>query len=86
MWKKVAVLGARYGDLVVERRAFGLLGVELSESRGTTEDEIIAASAWAQVILCGGGPKISAAVIRQLTGLKVVVRYGIGVDTVDLTE
>jgi D-3-phosphoglycerate dehydrogenase / 2-oxoglutarate reductase len=84
--KKVAVLGARYGDLVVERRMLGPLGVDLSESRGATEDEIIAASEGAQVILCGGAPKISAAVIRRLPELKAVVRYGIGVDTVDLAE
>jgi D-3-phosphoglycerate dehydrogenase len=84
--KKVAVLGARYGDLVVERRALDPLGVDLSESRGATEDDIVAASSGAQVILCGGAPKISAAVIRRLPELKAVVRYGIGVDTVDLAE
>jgi D-3-phosphoglycerate dehydrogenase / 2-oxoglutarate reductase len=84
--KKVAVLGARYGDLAVEQRMLRPLGVDLSESRGATEDEIVAASAGAQVILCGGAPKISAAVIRRLPELKAVVRYGIGVDTVDLAE
>ena len=84
--KKVAVLGARYGDLIVERRALGPLGVDLSESSGTTEEQIVAASEGAQVILCGGAPKINAAVIRRLPALKAVVRYGIGVDTVDLAE
>jgi D-3-phosphoglycerate dehydrogenase len=84
--KKVTVLGARYGDLIIERRALGPLGVDLSESKGATEDEIIAASQGAQVILCGGAPKINAAVIRRLPELKAVVRYGIGVDTVDLAE
>ena len=62
------------------------LGVDLFESRGATEDEIVGAAAEAQVILCGGAPKISAAVIRRLPQLKAVVRYGIGVDTVDLAE
>jgi D-3-phosphoglycerate dehydrogenase len=84
--KKVAVLGARYGDLHIERRVLRPLGVELSESSGTTEDDIIAASEGAQVILCGGAPKINAAVIRRLPELKAVVRYGIGVDAVDLAE
>jgi len=84
--KKVVVLGARYGDLSVERRALAPLGVDLSESAGRTEEEIIAASEGAEVILCGGAPKITAAVIRQLPELRAVVRYGIGVDTVDLTE
>jgi D-3-phosphoglycerate dehydrogenase len=84
--KKVAVLGARYGDLSVERRALAPLGVHLSESPGRTEEEIIAASEGAEVILCGGAPKITAAVIRRLPELRAVVRYGIGVDTVDVTE
>ena len=84
--KKVAVLGTRYGNLVVERRMLGPLGVDLSEARGATEDEIVAASEGAHVILCGGAPKISASVIRQLPELRAVVRYGIGVDTVDLAE
>jgi D-3-phosphoglycerate dehydrogenase / 2-oxoglutarate reductase len=84
--KKVAILGARYGDLSVERRALAPLGVDLSESAGRTEEEIIAASEGAEVILCGGAPKITAAVIRRLPELRAVVRYGIGVDTVDVTE
>ena len=84
--KKVAVLGARYGDLTVETRALAPLGVELAESAGRTEEEIIAGSEGAEVILCGGAPKITAAVIRRLPELKAVVRYGIGVDTVDLAE
>jgi D-3-phosphoglycerate dehydrogenase / 2-oxoglutarate reductase len=82
--KKVAVLGARYGDLAVERRLLGPLGADLSEGKGATEDEIVAVSEGAQVILCGGAPKISAAVIRRLPALRAVVRYGVGVDTVDL--
>jgi D-3-phosphoglycerate dehydrogenase len=84
--KKVTVLGARYGDLIVETRALRPLGVELAESAGRTEEEIIAASEGAEVILCGGAPKITAAVIRRLPELKAVVRYGIGVDTVDVAE
>ena len=84
--KKVAVLGARYGDLTVERRALVPFGVDLSESAGRSEEEIVAASDGAEVVLCGGSPKITAAVIRRLPGLKAVVRYGIGVDTIDLVE
>jgi D-3-phosphoglycerate dehydrogenase / 2-oxoglutarate reductase len=82
--KKVAVLGARYGDLAVERRFLGPLGVGLSEGKGATEDEIVAVSEGSQVILCGGAPKITAKVIRQLPELRGVVRYGVGVDSVDL--
>jgi D-3-phosphoglycerate dehydrogenase len=84
--KKVAILGARFGDLAVEERMLGRLGVELADARGRSEDEIVEAARDAQVILCGGAPKITSSVIRKLPALKAVVRYGIGVDTVDLAE
>lgn len=84
--KKVAILGTRYGDLAIERRMLGPLGVQLAEAPGQSEIEIVTAAAGAQVILCGGAPKITAAVIRQLPGIKAIIRAGIGVDTVDLRE
>jgi len=84
--KTVAILGTRYGNLAIEQQMLGPLGVQLVESPGQSEAEIVGAAARAQVILCGGAPKISSAVIRQLPELKAIVRAGIGVDTVDLQE
>lgn len=83
---KVAILGARYGDLVVEERMLKRLRVEIAEGKGHDEEDIVAVSQGAQVILCGGAPKITTAVIRRLPELKAVVRYGIGVDTVAIPE
>jgi D-3-phosphoglycerate dehydrogenase len=60
--------------------------VDLVESKGLDEEEIVAVSQGARVILCGGAPKITASVIRRLPELRAIVRYGIGVDTVDLAE
>ena len=82
MQNKVAILGARYGDLGVEERMLRPLKVKIAEARGQSEEDIVAISRGAQVILCGGAPKVTTAVIRQLPDLKAVVRYGIGVDTV----
>jgi D-3-phosphoglycerate dehydrogenase len=84
--KKVAIVGARYGDLKVEQRILGRLGVELAEGMGSQEEEIVSVCTGADVILCGGAPKISASVLGRLPQLKAVVRFGIGVDTVDLAE
>jgi D-3-phosphoglycerate dehydrogenase len=84
--KRVAILGTRYGNLAIEQQMLRPFGVELVESPGQSEAEIVRAAAGAQVILCGGAPKITAVVIRQLPGLKAIVRAGIGVDTVDLQE
>ncbi|MGH7835304.1 MAG: NAD(P)-dependent oxidoreductase, partial [Candidatus Binatia bacterium] len=84
--KKVAILGARYGDLTVEERMLGRLGVKIAEGIGSQEEEIVSVCTGPDVILCGGAPKISASVLGRLPKLKAVVRFGIGVDTVDLAE
>ena len=63
--KTVAILGTRYGNLAIEQQMLGPLGVQLVESPGQSEVEIVRAAAGAHVIVCGGAPKITAAVIRQ---------------------
>jgi D-3-phosphoglycerate dehydrogenase len=82
----VAILGTRYGDLALEERLLRGAGIALTESAGQSEADIVNTAAQAQVIVCGGAPKITAAVIRRLPHLKAVVRSGIGVDTVDIAE
>ena len=82
----IAILGARYGDLDLERHLLGRWHAEVVEGKGSNEEEIVAVAQGARIILCGGAPKITASVIRRLPQLKAVVRYGIGVDTVDLAE
>ena len=82
----MAILGTRYGNLAIEQRMLRPLGVKLVESAGQDDAEIVRAAAAAQVIMCGGAPKITAAVIRQLPNLQAIIRSGIGVDTIDLNE
>lgn len=82
----MAVLGARFGELNIEKKLLGLLGVELVEGSGQDEAESLALCQEAEVILCGGAPKIRGSTIKQLPNLKGIVRYGIGVDTIDLQE
>ncbi len=84
--KRVAVLGARYGDLKIETEMFSRLGVILVEGVGTEDKETLSVCRDAEVILCGGAPKIRASLIRRLPRLKAIVRYGIGIDTIDLDE
>lgn len=84
--KTVAILGTRYGNLAIEQQMLRPFGVELVESPGQSETEILRAATGAHIIVCGGAPKITAAVIRQLPRLKAIIRSGIGVDTIDLAE
>jgi D-3-phosphoglycerate dehydrogenase len=84
--KKVAILGARYGDLRIEKALLGPDGVSLAEGPGSDEKEILTVCQGAEIILCASAPKIDPTILRQLPHLKAIVRYGIGVDNIDLDE
>ena len=58
-------------------------GVELRGERCVTEEDVIRVAAEADVLLDGMGP-ITRRVLSSLSNCKVVVRYGVGVDNVDL--
>ncbi len=84
--RRVAVLGARFGDLEIEKELLTPLGAELVEGVGQQEDEILNLCRDAEIILCGGAPRIRGALLKRLWRLNAIVRYGIGVDTIDLEE
>ncbi|CAA9566651.1 MAG: D-3-phosphoglycerate dehydrogenase [uncultured Thermomicrobiales bacterium] len=65
---------AEYPDLAVALRGVAC----------TTEDELIAAGAGADALLVSTREAISARVLQQLPRCKVVARYGVGLDNVDL--
>jgi D-3-phosphoglycerate dehydrogenase len=79
----VAVLGTRYADLAIEEEVLGPLGVTLALGDGGTPDQILEVASDAEVVLCGSRPKFGAEVLAGLT-CRGIVRYGIGVDTIDL--
>ena len=58
-------------------------GADLIRGRCKTPEDIIAAAADADVIMTGFAP-MNAKVIGALTKAKAIVRYGIGVDSVDI--
>jgi D-3-phosphoglycerate dehydrogenase / 2-oxoglutarate reductase len=81
--RKVAVLGTRYADLGIEEELLGPLDVTLVLGDGGSPAEILEAAGDAEVILCGSRPKFDAEVLAGLS-CRGIVRYGIGVDTIDL--
>ncbi len=81
--RKVAVLGTRYADLGIEEEVLGPLDVTLVLGDGGSPDEILAVASDAEVVLCGSRPKFDAEVLAGLS-CRGIVRYGIGVDTIDL--
>ncbi len=79
----VAIVGTRYPDFGVEREALGDLGAEIVSGAGRTKEEILDVAADADVILAGAAPRFDAATIAGLR-CKGIVRYGVGVDSIDL--
>jgi D-3-phosphoglycerate dehydrogenase / 2-oxoglutarate reductase len=82
---KVVITDHGFASLDLERKVIESAGFELVEIKPkcTTEDEVIARCKEASVLLVQWAP-ITRRVLQALPGLKGVVRYGIGVDNVDL--
>jgi len=79
----VAVTDSVFPSLEPEHRVLDPLGVELRAGQCRSEEEIIALAQEADAILnCYA--KMTARVIAALKRCKVIARYGIGVDNVDI--
>ncbi|MGD9792020.1 MAG: C-terminal binding protein [Acidimicrobiia bacterium] len=73
-------LGRRFD---VESAAFEALGITAVAQRCKTDTEVIAVAAAAEALLCTGY-KVTSELLGSLPHLRVIVRYGVGVDNVDL--
>ena len=67
-----------------ERQACAESGIDLELRSCKTEDEIIEAAHDADAVLCCGNPPITRKVIEALPQCRAYIRYGIGVNSVDL--
>lgn len=81
--RTVAVLGTRYTDLAIEEQVLLPLGATLVLGEGGTAEEILSVARDAEVVLAGSRPRFDAAVLDGLA-CRGIVRYGIGVDSIDL--
>ncbi len=79
----VAILGTRYADLTIEHQALGPAGAVIVTAPGTTRQEIIEVAGGAEVVLAGAAPRFDAATLDGLDAVGIV-RYGVGVDSIDL--
>jgi D-3-phosphoglycerate dehydrogenase len=79
----VAVTDYVFASLEPEQRVLAPLGVDLRPQQCRSEEEIIALAQDADAVLnCYA--KMTARVIENLKRCKIIARYGIGVDNVDL--
>ncbi len=80
---RVLVTDAEYARLDIESDVLGAAGHELAVARCRTPEEVIAAAGGADALLVQYAP-VPAEVFEALPGLRLVSRYGVGVDGVDL--
>lgn len=80
---KVVVTDYEYSSLDIEREVLEGIGAELIPTQCRTEDEVIEAVKEADAILNQYAP-LSQKVINMLDNCKVIAKYGIGVNTVDV--
>lgn len=79
----VAVTDYVFPSLEPEQRVLAPLGIELRSGQCKSEEEIIELAQGADAVLnCYA--KMTARVIEKLSRCKIIARYGIGVDNVDL--
>ena len=89
MLMKAIVVDKNYGSVTPEeievvQKAYAQAGILVDAQNFTTETEIIAGCADADVLLCTGNPPITRNVMTALPRLKYIQRFGIGVNSIDL--
>jgi D-3-phosphoglycerate dehydrogenase len=72
-----------FPEVAIERSLIEAAGGRLEEARCRTEDDVIAAGREADALLVQWAP-ITGRVLGALARCRLVIRYGIGVDNVDL--
>jgi D-3-phosphoglycerate dehydrogenase len=80
---KVLVTDAEYSSLDLEADVLSSAGHQLSTADCQTPEAVIEAAAGVDALIVQYAP-ITAAVFRALPRLRLVSRYGVGVDTVDI--
>lgn len=83
MQMKVVITDHEYPNLTYEKKVLAHDGIELEIHQCKTEDEVIEACREADGIINLYAP-ISRRVIESLEKCKVITRYGVGLDTIDL--
>lgn len=80
---RVVVTDATFPSLDHERTAAGRHGAELEEARCKSEEDVVAAAADTDVLLVQFAP-VTRKAIAKLAPNAAIVRYGIGLDNIDL--
>jgi D-3-phosphoglycerate dehydrogenase len=80
----VAVIDHRFGSLDAEEEILAALGARLVKVEGTAEEQVMPVAAKADGILLGLNFTFTRERIAKLERCKVIARYGVGFDNVDV--
>jgi D-3-phosphoglycerate dehydrogenase len=80
---RVVITDHSFPNVSIEQRILEAAGCELSTFQCRTEQQVIDATRNSDAVLVQFAP-ITRAVIEQLTRCKIIVRYGVGTDNVDI--
>lgn len=80
---KVVICDYYYESLQQEKQVFSQLDIDLQDYHCKTEDEVIQVASECDALICQFAP-ITRRVIENLKNCRVIVRYAIGVDNIDL--
>lgn len=88
MWKGY-IVDSEYGSVAPHKiteyiENYKKIGIEVIAKHLTTDDAIVKECYDADVLMCTGNPPITRKVTEGIPNLKVVQRFGIGVNSVDL--
>lgn len=80
---RVLITDFDYGDVDIERRILEGAGLEVVEAQCRTEEDVVEAGRGASALLTQYAP-ITGRVLAELPELRMVGRYGVGYDVVDV--
>lgn len=80
---RLVAINAPFGDVVVEAEAAASFGVTVESVRGGSDDAIVAAAGTADGVLVQY-VQLDSSVIERCPTWRVIGRYGVGVDNVDV--
>ena len=80
---KVVIADYYYETLEQEKKVFSQMDIQLEDYHCKTEDEVIQVASDCDALICQFAP-ITRRVIENLKKCKIIIRYAIGVDIIDL--
>lgn len=83
---RVATIGHRFPDAAIEAEVLHPLGIEIVSLGPLPKEAALDAARDADAVLLGTGFDLDARSIRRLHRCRAIIRYGVGVDNVDVAE